>query len=81
MTSRFQPAGYIAAVIVIACGSGAAPAVAQDASGDEPAANTPAPAEAGGAETVGLQEIVVTAQRRSENLQRAAIAVTALSPE
>jgi iron complex outermembrane receptor protein len=81
MTSRFQPAGYIAGVILIACGSGAAPAVAQDASGDKPAANTPASAEAGGAETGGLQEIVVTAQRRSENLQRAAIAVTALSPE
>jgi hypothetical protein len=34
---------------VIACGSGAALAVAQEASGDKPAANTPAAAEVGGA--------------------------------
>ena len=81
MTSRLQPAGYIAGVILIACGSDAALAMAQDASGDKPAANTPVSAEAGGAETGGLQEIVVTAQRRSENLQRAAIAVTAVSPD
>ena len=38
------------------------------------AGNQAAPAEQG-----GLQEIVVTAQRRSENLQRAAIAVTAVT--
>jgi iron complex outermembrane recepter protein len=81
MTSRFQPAGYIAGVIITVCGSGAAPAVAQDTSGDKPAADMPVPAAAGGAETGGLEEIVVTAQRRSENLQRSALAVTAVSPD
>jgi iron complex outermembrane recepter protein len=81
MTSRFQSAGYIAGGMLIACGAGAALGVAQDASGDKPAANTPAAAEAGGAETGGLQEIVVTAQRRSESLQHAAIAVTAISAD
>lgn len=58
------------------------PASAQDAA----AAAAPQPAAAGaladaGQESAGLEEIVVTAQRRSENLQRAAIAVTAVGSE
>lgn len=81
MTSRFQSAGYIAGVIVTVCGLGVAPAVAQDASGNNPAASVPASAEAGGAATGGLEEIVVTAQRRSENLQRSALAITAVSAD
>jgi len=45
------------------------------------AASSPAgtAAEGAGTPSAGLQEIVVTAQRRSENLQRAAIAVSAVS--
>jgi iron complex outermembrane recepter protein len=41
----------------------------------------PATTEAAPASVIGLEEIVVTAQRRSENLQRAAIAVTAVGAE
>lgn len=47
----------------------ATPALAQSA----------APAAAAEEPTTGLQDIVVTAQRRSENLQRAAIAVSAIT--
>ena len=81
MTSRILPAGYIPGVMLIACGAGAALAATQDGSGDESAVSTSASAEAGGAETGGLAEIVVTAQRRSENLQRSAMAVTAVSAD
>ncbi|MET0658867.1 MAG: TonB-dependent receptor [Steroidobacteraceae bacterium] len=46
------------------------------------AQNAPAPASTGQAEDSGaLQEIVVTAQRRAENLQDVPISVTALSPD
>ena len=52
-----------------------APALAQDTA---PAA-AEQPADGAASEQSGLEDIVVTAQRRSENLQRAAVAVTALS--
>ena len=52
----------------------AAPAWAQDAS-----APAPATTEAKASTNAGLQDIVVTAQRRTENLQRAAIAVSAVA--
>jgi iron complex outermembrane receptor protein len=52
--------------------AGAASAVAQDA----PAGSTAPSAEAG-----GLQEIVVTAERRSENIQSVPIAVSAFTAE
>jgi iron complex outermembrane receptor protein len=43
------------------------------------AAEAEGPAEPGAAAETGLEEVVVTAQRREENLQRAAVAVTAIS--
>src|SRR5580700_9340914 len=52
--------------------AGTASAVAQQA----PAAAAPAAVESG-----GLQEIVVTAERRSENIQSVPIAVTAFTAE
>ncbi|MEY4237422.1 MAG: hypothetical protein RL339_23 [Pseudomonadota bacterium] len=51
------------------------PALAQDAAAVDPTAQT-AEAEAG-----GLEEIVVTAQKRAENLQSVPVSVTALSSE
>src|SRR3569833_2227586 len=52
--------------------AGAAAAVAQEA----PSTSTAAPAETG-----GLAEIVVTAERRAENIQSVPIAVTAFTAE
>ena len=49
---------------------------AQEAPGD---AAAPRRAEASQGDSVGLEDIVVTAQRREENLQRAAVSVTAVS--
>ncbi|WP_347304230.1 TonB-dependent receptor [Croceibacterium sp. TMG7-5b_MA50] len=65
MKHHLLVAGAIAAVAT-------APAIAQDtqSSSDQPVSEQP---------TEGLQEIVVTAQRREESLQRAAIAVTAVT--
>jgi len=45
----------------------------------ETAAAGPTVQDSAGANSVGLQDIVVTAQRRSENLQRAALAISAVS--
>lgn len=59
---------------LIALGSATA-AIAQETVGTTP---TPAPSPAADA-PVGLLDIVVTAQRRTENLQKAAIAATAVS--
>jgi iron complex outermembrane receptor protein len=59
----------ISSILLLA---GAASAVAQDA----PAGSTAPSAEAG-----GLQEIVVTAERRSENIQSVPIAVSAFTAE
>jgi iron complex outermembrane receptor protein len=53
-----------------------APAAPPPAAGAEVAAANPA-----GPSTVGLQEIVVTAQKRKENLQTVPIAVTAISSQ
>ena len=53
----------------------AQPALAQEQGSDATAPRTSAPAPE------GLAEIIVTAQRRSENLQRAALAVTAVSSD
>lgn len=58
---------------LMALASASQPALAQDA------AAVAAPKAAAATDTGGLQEIVVTAQRRSENLQKAAIAITAVS--
>lgn len=49
------------------------PALAQDTKGQQPEANDD--------QDQGLGEIVVTAQKREENLQRAAISVTAINAE
>ena len=58
----------------------AQPALAQDAAApapaDQAAAAAPAQPEEG-----GLEEIVVTAQKRAENLQSVPVSVTALSSE
>jgi iron complex outermembrane receptor protein len=51
----------------------AAPALAQEGSGQSSSEATPVD------ETVGIQDIVVTAQRREENLQNVPLAVTALT--
>ncbi len=64
----------------------AMPAAAQTASAAAPQAPAAEPAEAAssaqsGASEQGLKDIVVTAQRRSENLQRAAIAVSVVSSD
>jgi len=61
----------LAALIALALD--AAPAFADDAEGP------PTPASGGKAEASALQEILVTAQKRSENLQQVPIAITALS--
>jgi iron complex outermembrane recepter protein len=44
-------------------------------------AQSAAPVAPSAQESVGLGDIIVTAQRRSENLQKAGIAVTAIKPE
>lgn len=70
--SRFFVNASVAAIATL-CGSNA---VAQTTAGPAPATATvpeSVPQEA------GLQDIIVTAQRRSENLQKAALAVTAVS--
>ncbi len=54
-----------------------APALAQDA----PAATPDAPAAAPAASTTGVDEIVVTAQRRSENLQDIPLSVATISEQ
>ncbi|MEI9852691.1 MAG: Plug domain-containing protein [Sphingomonas sp.] len=54
------------------------PARAQD-QGVEPAVQ-PAAAQADESEDEGLGTIVVTAQRRSEDVQRAAVSITAVAP-
>ncbi|MCW1985407.1 UNVERIFIED_ORG: iron complex outermembrane receptor protein [Sphingomonas sp. R1F5B] len=64
----------------------AMPAAAQTASAAAPQAPAAEPAEAAssaqsGTSEQGLKDIVVTAQRRSENLQRAAIAVSVVSSD
>lgn len=57
-------------------------AAAQQAdTGAEQADVVPQDSAAEAAPVAGLQDIVVTAQRRSENLQRAALAITAVSSE
>lgn len=61
------------ALTVLLCGA-SLPALAQTALPDEAAADPAVQAETG-----GLGEIIVTAQRRSENLQRAALSVTAVT--
>src|SRR5271165_1867183 len=67
MTSRFLAASTFFLVFASGIGlSASAPAEATQASSTE-------------AQPAGLEEIVVTAQRREENLQHAAISVTAVS--
>ena len=67
-----RPLSVYAVVSSILFLAGAAAAVAQEA----PATSTAAPADTG-----GLAEIVVTAERRSENIQNVPIAVTAFTAE
>ncbi|WP_309603501.1 TonB-dependent receptor domain-containing protein [Sphingomonas sp.] len=55
----------------------AAPALAQDA----PAATPEAPAQTTAESTVGVDEIIVTAQRRSENLQDIPLSVATVSDQ
>jgi len=57
----------------------AAPALAQDAPAATPDAPVPAPAEA--ASTTGVEEIIVTAQRRSENLQDVPLSVATVNSQ
>jgi len=57
----------------------AAPALAQDAPAAIPDAPVPAPAEA--ASTTGVEEIIVTAQRRSENLQDVPLSVATVNSQ
>jgi iron complex outermembrane receptor protein len=59
----------------------AAPAFAQSAPAPAPNASGIATGTGGQSEEPGLEQIVVTAQRREENLQRAAVSVTAVSGE
>ena len=64
-------------------GSAASPSSPVDAAQPGPPEATPSPAAPGGTGALptatGLSEVVVTAQRRSENLQKAAVSVDALS--
>lgn len=66
MRTRFT----CASVLALALSS--TPSLAQDAGSNNPQSSR---------DSTGLQDIVVTAQRKSESLQRAAIAVTAISTE
>ncbi|MEH3108014.1 MAG: TonB-dependent receptor [Sphingomonas fennica] len=69
-------------MIALACGTAlataftAAPAMAQDAvsGGNSAGPSTPAPAS-----TAGVEEVVVTAQKRAENVQTVPIAITAFT--
>jgi iron complex outermembrane receptor protein len=67
MTLRFSAASIFFLVLASVAGQ-STPALAE-----------PADASSNAAPTAGLEEIVVTAQRREENLQHAAISVTAVS--
>jgi iron complex outermembrane receptor protein len=72
---RSVSASLLASVAISVVGFGALPASAQTTPDTTPSPTpTPTPREA-----AGLEEIVVTAQRRDESLQRAALAVTAVS--
>src|SRR5215472_2424167 len=68
---RSSGRGWVAAVAVLACAAGPGPALAQEQ----------APATETGAAVGGLQEVVVTATRREENLSRVPISVSALTQE
>ena len=72
-----------ASVMVIAAAWASVPASAQTAtegsSAAEPVATRQEQTAAAEEQTGGLQDIIVTAQRREENLQRAAIAVSAVT--
>ncbi|MDT9600538.1 TonB-dependent receptor [Sphingosinicella rhizophila] len=73
--------GGISAILVVGFGS---PALAQSAPRGGTASTTDAPSEVSGtaqADDTGLEEIVVTAQKRSENLQNVPISITALTGE
>ncbi len=61
----------LASCCIVSLGFGLAPAMAQTAA-SEPSAET---------DNAGISDIIVTAQRREENLQKAAIAVSAVSPD
>ncbi len=71
-----------AAILGLALGTIGVPALAQNS--DAPPTAAGPTAGSAGAQDVssgGLAEIIVTAQRRTENLQKTAIAVTALSTD
>src|SRR5579864_5350760 len=70
--SRAPRAASLVAVGVAALSSAALPA--QTATGSGGAAET-------SAESAGIQEVVVTARRRTENLQDVPLAVTAISAD
>ena len=59
----------------------AVPALAQDAPAATPDAPVPAPVSTEAASTTGVEEIVVTAQRRSENLQDVPLSVATINRE
>ncbi|MFC3580073.1 TonB-dependent receptor [Sphingomonas hylomeconis] len=64
-----------ASLIALTIGAAATPGLAQDTSGTAASTSPTTPPES----QTGLEDIVVTAQRRSENVQRAALSVTAVS--
>ena len=70
-------------VLAAACGSllGAMPTLAQNASGAAAngASGVPGHGPTDAASSIGLEEIVVTAERKEENLQHAGLAVSAVS--
>ena len=74
--------GAIAALFAgVSSIASAAYAQSVDAGGAEPVAPAAEPVQSSGDVTTGLQDIIVTAQRRAENLQRVPVAVTAISAE
>jgi iron complex outermembrane receptor protein len=64
--------------LLLAC---CVPLVALATDADPGAAGAAAPADAGAAETPGLQEVVVTATRREQSLSKVPISITAMSAD
>src|SRR6266480_6708752 len=77
----WRPAGVAVASLAVSC------LLPQAASGQQAAASAPGPAAStsgstsGNASTDQLQEVIVTARRRSESLQQVPVAISALDHE
>jgi iron complex outermembrane receptor protein len=69
---------FLASTCLLYAGTVVQPAFAQESSQSLPSTDAAQPEEVA---EVGLSEIVITAQRRSENLQKAGIAVTAVGAD